>query len=182
MTEYELITKVAYVMMLLTLLGLNLTGFTSSWLNLEAQINQSHQEDYRKMAIAQNIHGMDMSYGQLQQVYGGFTDDRIYWYDPQSGVIPVEFFLEETPQQYRYSVNDDHCYFEFIPGLDGEEYGFFIQRLEDDSFDNDRARELSCTTPYTTDNSVHLPALLVRKATDNPYLPVRITVYEVPEE
>jgi hypothetical protein len=184
MAMYELITKIAYALLTLTLLSMNFAGIPASYMNLETKVNQSYVEDYRKLAVLENVMALDAN-RELLRVR---SDSGSYRYEKQRAVIPVEFFTQnnEGDTELGYQVTDDgHCYMEQVPALDGEEHGFFIQRVEsyrtgDPGFSE--PRELGCTEVMDISDSVYAPALLVRKGNGNPRIPVQIYIYSIGDE
>lgn len=182
MDEYILITKIAYVFLTLTALTMNLTGIPTAYMELEANVNQSHQNDYQKMAIMENVMSLDVDYLELRQV----SDFNEYYYEQQRAVIPFEYFWEqrEGASGVGYLKNDEHCYIDDVPGLDGERYGFFIRKMDRDRSSDpgfNSPRTLGCTDIVQSGERISAPALLVRKGNGNPRLPVRIYIYDIGE-
>lgn len=172
----ELTTKIGYAFMLLTLFGFNMVGFSSSWQNLEVDIEESHKEDFRKMTILNNVMKMELTGGELSQVY---TDtSKIYQYNRQKGLIPVEYFKSNMGDHpFKFRKKDGHCYIDQVAGLDGENYAYIIRKM-----DEAPNTQLGCSEMKNMAAPAFAPALLVRKAEDRPRLPVRIYIYEVDAE
>lgn len=180
--EYVLLTKIAYAVMLLSLLGVVFGGVATSFLDLELQVGEFNQDRYRKMVILQNMMNLDLTQSQIEEITSDDPNLRSYRYQRQTSIIPMEIFQEsnEGNEQVGYDKNGEHCYMDEVPLLDGENYGYYLTVLPKDySFESPRS--LGCVgRPSSARDSVSSPALIVRKANNTPPLPVRVSVYELP--
>jgi len=175
--SYTLITKIAYAFMLLTLLAATLTGFATSYLSLEVEVESYNQERYDKMTILSNIMALEAD-----------RNDISYDYSRQTSIIPMEYFSTQDADP-GYEQNGPHCYLEEVPLLDGERFGFFFNVHENqDKHTDGGPRRMPCTDSPNLDSledMVSAPALIVREGqdpdnkSDNPHLPVRVTVYSI---
>lgn len=202
-TEAALSEIPAYIMALFAL-GFVVMLFIGGMINLDINVEQSQQVDYRRAAVLENLLSLDPNNSQLDDTFE--TED--YEYERRRAVIPVEYFAvkdSDNPnpgagigyrvEQASYSTAPKHCYIPDVGGLDGENFAYRIELLEDESenangdykeipdecqdmeFDAGRA-SAALRTVYLR-RSVFSLALLERSDNQNPPLPVRLYVYEL---
>lgn len=189
----NLVMYIAYTFLFLLGVTIVLTFFFPGLVNIETNIDVTNEEDYRKAIVLENllsVHGDTAQYG--------------YSYTYRKGMLPVEYFTNLDPQgdELGYNVTGvgaaGPCYIPDVEGLDGTNFAFAIEPLEDEHLDeegnnigqpnqdyksietreNGAVRRCIGLDPYEMQNSVVAPALLVRENKSNPLLPVRLYVYD----
>lgn len=169
-------TYIPYTMMILVGVGMVLQMYLGGLVNLQAEIDDSQQEEFRRMVILENLLNVEYTQEEVN------ATSSYYDYDARRAILPIEFFVNEDPPdgELGYNKTDGHCYIPRVAGLDGEHYAFYLSPLEPESEYTNDYRELECLTPGTQNpEKVYSPALLLRNAEDNPRLPVRVYVYSV---
>lgn len=163
---------VAFIVLFFTALTMVLQIFIGGLINLETNVDSSQQEEFRRVVILENLLSMQYNSSKLD-----------YPIEQRRAVLPVEFFTGpvDDPDELGYQVKDgSYCYFERVAGLDGENFAFAVQPMYSQQNGNEDYRRVGCTEWPRNQPSVHSPALLRRDAYQNPQLPVRLYVYEVP--
>lgn len=168
MDIYNLITKIPYILMLLTGVTIILQMYVGGLHTISMNIDQYDQEKFRSAVVLENTLSVKEDPSELN-----------YSYDHRRAVIPVEFFtqkLSNSGNDVGYKVRNGDCYIPKVAGLDGRDFGFYIRSL-----DEDMSADLDCTTrPSGVTETVLSPVLLIRKANaddnDAP-LPARLYIY-----
>jgi hypothetical protein len=178
MDIYNVLTKIPYIIMLLAATALLFQIYYGGLLNLDTQIDQSQKSEFERTVVLENLLSVSLRSSEIQQLD--------YRFEHRRAVIPVEMF-NSTEANGLLGVRKEgpHCYIPRVAGLDGGRYAMFARPLEDPQENADDPAETvldDCTEPpVDTDPSriSYAPALLARGANGNPYLPVRLYVYEV---
>jgi len=169
---------VPYMLMVLTGLGVVVMMYFGGLVNLQTEIDDSQQQDFRRNVVLENLLNIEYSQNEINNT------SSYYDYDARRAIMPIEFFVNEDPPDGELGYNkteEGHCYIPRVAGLDGENYGFYLSPLEEQSKYANDFRELECLQPGSADpKKVFSPALILRNARDNPRLPVRVYVYSVP--
>ncbi len=171
---YNLGIKIGY-MIIISVLIILLLGFYFSGLNsVKADVKKYNEDSYGSAAVLENLLTLDASRTELGEV------STEYDYDRRRAIIPVEYFTHEASgDEVGYKKRSGNCYIERVEGFDGVKYGFYISTMYQVTKNAENAREIDCMSPTLTDNRFSSPALLVRKARDNPPLPARLYIYEI---
>lgn len=168
MDLYDLTTYTPHILMVLSGFALVTMIYFGGMLNLSLEIDQAQENDFQKAIVLENTLSIEASFDELKVAGKGYS------YDRRRAYIPVEFFTREEDDGVGYSKKNGHCYIKRSSGLDGEHFGFYIKPLESTGSTN-----LDCTGSTNRRSAVYSPALLVRKASDQPLLPVRLYIYEI---
>ncbi len=172
MDLYDLVTHIPHILMVLVGFTVVVHIYFGGILNLSTEIDNSQRNEFRKAIVLENLMNVEANRTEL-----GKVASSAYSYDHRRAYIPVEFFTNENDNGVGYSKNGKHCYIERVSGLDGENFSFYIQPTT-----SSPGNSLDCTTQPShraTVNAVSSPALLVRKASNEPLLPARLYVYEI---
>lgn len=193
----------AYLMALLAL-GFVTMLFIGGMVNLSINIEESQKVDYRRAAVLENLLSIDADYGELSAT----KNTEGYQYETRRAVIPIEYFTVKDSensdpsegigykvQHAGYSTAPKHCYIPDVGGLDGENFAYRVELLEEENVNaNGAYKEIpdECTdmefdtgqasAAHRTmflESSVFSVALLERSDNENPPLPVRLYVYEI---
>lgn len=193
----NLVMYIAYTFLFLIGLTVILTFFFPGLVNIETNIDVTNEEEYRKAIVLENllsVHGDTSQYG--------------YSYTYRKAMLPVEYFANLNPQgdELGYNVtgvgSNGHCYISDVEGLDGINFAFAIELLEDEDLDqegnnigqpnqdyksvkvreNDAMSRCTGLKPHRQETAVVAPVLLVRDANSNPLLPARLYVYALNPE
>jgi hypothetical protein len=163
----------AFIFVFFTAFTMVFQMFVGGLINLDTSVDDSQREEFRQALILENLVSMDYNASNLS-----------YSIEKRRAVLPVEFFTQESEgDQFGYQVNNGHCYFDRVAGLDGESYGFGVQPMFPvESGTGDDIRSIGCTDWPTGRPHVESPVLLKRDARpySNPQLPARLYVYEIP--
>lgn len=146
-------------------------------INLQTEIDDSQQEEFRRMVVLENLLNLEYTQQEISNT------SSYYDFDRRRAILPIEFFVNEDPPdgEVGYNKTGGHCYIPRVAGLDGENYAFYLSPLESQSKYTNDYRELECLTPNAQDpERVFAPALMLRTAENNTRLPVRVYVYSVP--
>lgn len=180
MEAYELLQKLPYMLMILLGVGFLIQVYLGGLLELDQQVDDAQREDIRLMTAMENMLTVETTSDQLA------ATDTAYDFEDRRAILPLEYFTGEKQEddEIGYSTTSaGHCYIDGVSGVDGENYAFYIQPLEDpDEFAED-PRDTDCRSPpgqMLEYNAVHSPVLLIRKGHNrNPQLNARLFVYEV---
>lgn len=173
MDIYNMVTKIPYILMLLTGVTLILQIYVGGLNTITMDIDQYSQDKFRSSIVLENTLSVQEDSGELS-----------YEYDHRRAVIPVEFFtnqLSSGGSGVGYKEQNGHCYIPKVAGLDGENFGFYIRELYDgNEGDPNSARQLDCRQrPGSRSQTVYSPALLIRKSNGNPPMPARLYIYAI---
>lgn len=175
------LTKILAFLLILSLYSIVLFGTATAFLDLELKVEDYNEDRYEKMVILQNIMALDLREKQIKNIHELYREDEggePYRYQRQTSLIPMEFFTEKSGKDVGYQKNGENCYFSGVPLLDGQEYGFYVKSYGE--MESDPDRELPCNeVPDNAGDEVAAPSLLIRKAYENPRLPVRVAVYDI---
>lgn len=173
----NLVEKIPYAVLLLFGVSIVLTVYITGNLSISMTIDETQTGDYRKAVVLENLLSIDANQSQLESTSSGYS------YQRRRSVIPIEFFTNRNPEEgeigFRRSTFG-HCYIEQVQGLDGENFGYYIEADYPITQNANDARTLSCLRQYSTYQTIYSEALLVREARENPLLPVKVHVYEIP--
>lgn len=166
------------MLMLLVGLGMVLQMYLGGLMNLETEIDQSQQQEYRRAVVLENLLNVEYTRDEIE------STSNTYNFDRRRAIIPMEFFVNEDPPdgELGYEKNERHCYIPRVAGLDGEKYAFYIDPLYQEGKNAGDPRNVECNSPpgRLTTQKVFSPALLLRTSNENPRLPARVYVYSVP--
>ncbi|QKQ98895.1 hypothetical protein GKQ38_05230 [Candidatus Nanohaloarchaea archaeon] len=193
--ESQSILYIGYVILLFLGLMLLLSFFLSGLTSIEANIEQTHQKEYRKAIVLENLLSLD---ADTESLYG-------YSYTHRRSVIPVEFFTNYNPDSgeigYRVQgrATRGHCYIPRVEGLDGQHFAFGIDPLVNEALNatgdpmgqpnvdfksvvqnSTSGAYRACTMmhPVIRQRAVVSTAMLVREDKNHSMLPVRLYVYD----
>ncbi len=192
------------MIMFLFLVGFSaaLMVFIGGFLQINVQIDETQEEEYRKAVVMENLLSLD-----------GDTSHYNYDYNHRRAVLPVEYFANEGPtgDELGYEVRGHpdlgHCYIPEVAGLDGYNFAFKILPVggvaeealneygnpigtHNEDFKSVVYEDTSGTDmracaqfgpgagPRIRQEAVSAPAMLVRKNKSNPVLPVRLFIYD----
>jgi hypothetical protein len=166
------------MMMVLTSLTLVSQIFFGGLVNLDKEIDESQQEQFRRAVILENLLNAEYNATEVEET------STYYNFDKRRAVLPIEFFVNQDPPEGElgFEMNDDHCYISRVGGLDGENYAYYIKPLYPEDRFTGNPRNLECTSPPSSIDTekVFSPVMLLRTAEKNPRLPARVYVYSVP--
>jgi|GEM_PF-2401542 len=175
MDLYNLVTKIPYLIMLGIGLLIIIQLYVGGLQNLSADVDTVSKQEYRKAVILEDLLNVDANNTKLSA-----TSDR-YSYDQRRAILPIEYFTgeKESEEEIGFKKRNGHCYLEEVKGLDGRNFGFFLEPtgLNTLTENAEDPRGIKCSTGRP--NSVYSPALLMRKANDNPPIEVNLHVYSI---
>ncbi|MFB6203552.1 MAG: hypothetical protein ABEK01_03605 [Candidatus Nanohaloarchaea archaeon] len=179
MDLYNLITKIPYALMLLSGVALTVNVYGGGLVALSENVQAQSMEAYRSAVVLENTISVDAATGAENTVKNS------YYYDHRRGLIPAEFFTnrKDSTGEIGYKKRNGHCYIERVAGLDGENFGFYIKKLDELSEHATNPRKLDCNRRpegVALRDVVFAPAMIIRKGKNyNRRLPVRIYVYPI---
>lgn len=176
MDLYNLVTKIPYLIMLGIGLLIVIQLYIGGLQNLSADIDTVSKQDYRKAVILEDLLNIDANNSELS------ATSESYSYDERRAVLPIEFFSNEksSKEEIGFKKRNGHCYIEGVQGLDGRDFGFFVEPTGINALreNAEEPRGLECGIGNA--NSVYSPAILVRKANNNnPPVEVNLHVYSI---
>jgi len=159
MDLYNLVTKIPYLIMLGVGLTLIINLYMSGLQDLEVDVDDASEQDYRKALVLENLLNVDAS-----------DSEADFEYNKRRAVMPAEFLKNEDPDddEIGYKVENGHCYIEEVTGLDGTNFGFGV--------DDHTELDIDCDNHIALD-SAKSPVLVLRE--DEPPTEVFIHVYPV---
>jgi hypothetical protein len=174
----EMVVYIFVVFAILLPLMFNMQVYLGGLVNLESDIDQSQQMQFRRTVILENILNIDYTEEELEQT------SELYDTNHRRAIMPIEFFVNEDPPEGElgYQKTDEgNCFIPRVAGLDGENYAYYIKTLYPQDKFAKNPRKLGCTSPPTSvgTEKVFSPALLLRNSKENPRLPVRVYIYSV---
>lgn len=173
----NLVEKIPYAVMLLLGVAIVLQIYITGNLSIALTIDETQKEDYRKAIILENTLSIDANETELERT------SKAYDYQRRRAVIPIEFFTNENPDEGEigYKITSfGHCYIEDVQGLDGENFAYYLTTDYPIYQNADNPRNTPCIRESVGYDSIYSEALLVREARENPLLPVKVYIYEIP--
>lgn len=167
MDMYNLVSKIPYMLMLLTGITLTLQFYVGGLNSVALDIDQFDDTKYRTAVVLENTLSVEES--SASQVD--------YTYEHRRAVTPVEFYTNELSGDsdapgYKKR-NGEHCYIPKVAGMNGERFGFYIKKLDSDM----TSVSLECTErPDDVERSKVLFSPVLLATGDNP-VPARLYVY-----
>lgn len=145
---------------IIVILGVALAfnGLVPALLSIDAEIDDSQEEQYRQGIVLENLLSLDAPESELG-----------YSYQQRRAFIPIQFFRNGGPVSY--SRSSGNCHIDRVSGLDGSNYGFYVKPTVSGSY------SLDCTTSVNPDNAINSPVLLVRENADP--VPAKVYVYGI---
>jgi hypothetical protein len=162
MDIYNLVMKIPYLLMLLVGVTLILQLFVGGLNSISIDIDRFNQDRFRSAVVLENTLSVEEETGEIN-----------FNYDHRRAVTPLKFYTVEAggPDEIGYMEDGENCYIPRVAGLDGENFGFYIRKL-----DPDMSVNLDCTSrPSDRSDTVFSPVMLVRG--DGPPVPARLYVY-----
>lgn len=173
----NLVEKIPYAIMLLFGVAIILQIYITGNLSIALSIDETQKDDYRKAIVLENFLSVDATETELE------STSTAYSYPRRRAKIPIEFFTNQNPEDDEIGykeTNSGHCYIEKVQGLDGENFAYYVQPDYSLTQNAEDPRSLACSRQGSSYQTVYSEALLVREARENPLLPVKVHVYEVP--
>lgn len=147
MDLYNIVTKIPYLIMLGIGLVIVLQVFVGGLNDLSANVDESSLELYNISLAAEGI----LNLGD------------------QRGHVPIEYFQNEGGDP-GFERRGEHCYFDEVTGLDGENVAF---RIISENFDG--TADVQCLGIVTPANAYHVRLNLIN---GSERIPATVSVYE----